>query len=345
VDGLQLGLATEVSLTNASSYNHVRLMARVSYGFSSKNVRYTLGGERPFGPNQRFVLGYEYHDLTDSEDAFRRYGLEEVPGGTYNSKKTGDFFRRLGHEAYAFARVGTRAQAGVAFRSDGYTSLPVVLTTDEINPVVEEGRMRSIIGTFRFASRGDLHRTRRMERESFLFPSLYLSPAPKPQRWRAEATYEVSRPGLGSDFDFTRFIGRVRLHRPVGTSQIFDGVAYLGISTGAPPLPKRFLLGGLGTLRGFERKQFTGENMAMTVAEWSWLPPTRFVPAVIPFYDGGVLWGGTAATTGWKHDAGLGLRWPQTSRIFGRLDAAVPFNPPAGQAHKVQWNLRLQIPF
>jgi hypothetical protein len=345
VDGLSLGLVTEVALTDVSSYNHLRLMAQALYAFGSHRVRYTLGIERPFGRGQRYALGYEFHDLTDSEDAFRRWGLEEAPGGSYNRRKTSDLFRRLGHEAYAFARVGARAQVGLAFRSDGYTSLPVATDTDEPNPAVEEGRMRSIVGTVRFASRGDLYPSRRSESASFHFPSLYLSPTPKPERWRVEATYEVSRPGLGSDFDFARFIGRVRLHRPLFAGHLLDAVAYVGTSSGSPPLPKRFLLGGLGTLRGFERKQFTGKSMVLAIGEWSWFPPSRFVPAVIPFYDGGALWGGGVKGAGWKHDAGLGLRWPQTSRVFARVDAAVPFNPEPGQARKVQWNLRLQFPF
>jgi hypothetical protein len=345
VDGVSLGLASEVTLTNASSYNHLRLAARAFYGFRSKDVRYALGVERPFGPEQRFVLGYEYHDLTDSDDAFRRYGLEEIPGYSYNSKGTNDFFRRLGHEAYVFARLGPRVQAGVAFRADGYTSLPVVTDSDEPNPPVEEGRMRSFVGTVRFASEGDLYRTRHWERESFHFPSLYTSPGPKPARWRAEATYEVAKPGLGGDFDFGRFIGRLRFHHPVGARFLFDAVAYSGFTTGDPPLPKRFFLGGAGTLRGYEKKQFTGQDMAQATAEWSWLPPSRFVPVVIPFYDGGVLWGGRSAGTGWKSDVGLGLRWPQATSIFARVDAAVPLDLPPGQARKVQWNVRVQFPF
>jgi hypothetical protein len=345
VDGLAPGLVTEVALTDASSYNHLWLTARALYAFSAKKVRYTLGIERPFGRGQRYALGYEFHDLTDSEDAFRRWGLEEEPGGSYNSRKTSDLFRRLGHEAYAFARVGARAQVGLAFRSDGYTSLPVATDSDEPNPPVEEGRMRSILGTIRFASRGDLYPSRRSESASFHFPSLYLSQVPKPARWRVEATCEVSRPGLGSDFDYARFIGRVRLHRPLFAGHLLDAVAYGGSGSGSPPLPKRFFLGGLGTLRGFDRKQFTGKNMALATLEWSWLPPSRFVPGVIPFYDGGALWGGGVKSAGWKHDAGLGLRWPQASRVFARVDAAVPFNPEPGQARKVLWNLRLQFPF
>lgn len=345
VDGFSVGLSSETSLTNASSYNHLRIRAAGSYSFDSKKVRYSLGIHRPFGSGQRFGLGYEYHDLTDSEDWFRRYGLEEVQGDTYNSENATDYFRRIGHQAYLFARIDGRTQAGVSFRSDGYTSLQERSLEDEPNPPVEEGRMRSIIGTVRFASRGDLFRIPPVERQSFLFPSLYVSPGLKPERFRAEATYEVSRPGLGSDFDFSRLIGRVRFHRPTAARHRLEALAYLGFTEGAPPLPKRFFLGGLGTLRGFDRKQFTGKDMFMTSVEWSWLPPSRFVPAAIPFYDGGGLWGGGAAATGWKHDLGLGLRWPQAGRVFGRLDAAVPLNPEAGQTHDVHWNLRLQIPF
>ncbi len=254
-------MSSETSLTNTSSYNHLRIRAAGSYSFDSKKVRYSLGIHRPFGSGQRFGLGYEYHDLTDSEDWFRRYGLEEVQGDTYNSENATDYFRRIGHQAYLFARLDGRTQAGVSFRSDGYTSLKERSLEDEPNPPVEEGRMRSIIGTVRFASRGDLFRIPRVERESFLFPSLYVSPGLKPERLRAEATYEVSRPGLGSDFDFSRLIGRVRFHRPMAPRHRLDAVAYGGFTEGAPPLPKRFFLGGLGTLRGFDRKQFTGKDM------------------------------------------------------------------------------------
>jgi len=205
--------------------------------------------------------------------------------------------------------------------------------------------MRSIVGTVRFASGGDLYPTRRSERESFLLPSFYASPGPKPERLRAEATCEIARPGLGGDFDFTRFISRVRLHRPFLGRHAVDTATYLGLSRGQTPLQKRFSLGGLGTLRGFDEKEFTGVNFVLAVAEWSWLPPSRFAPAVIPFYDGGALWGGAPGGTGWKQDAGLGLRFPQTSRVFARVDAAFPLDPEPGRARRARWNLRLQFPF
>ena len=81
-DGLSLGLAADLALTDGSSYNHTRLLARAAYGWSSENVRYTLGLERTFLASHGLSLGYEFHDLTDSEDAFRKFGLEERRAGS-----------------------------------------------------------------------------------------------------------------------------------------------------------------------------------------------------------------------------------------------------------------------
>jgi hemolysin activation/secretion protein len=344
VDGLSLGLASEFTLTDTSSYNHLRFTARASYGWSAETVRYILGIDRPFLRGGKLVLGYAYHDLTDSDDGFRRYGLDEAPGGTINTRENSDYFRRLGHEAYAFLRPTRSTQIGASFRSDGYTSLPVATDSDEPNPAIEEGRMRSLVGTVRWASEGDLFPDRATERDSYLFPSLYLSSPTKPRRWRAEATYELSTPGLGSDFDFSRFIGRLRFHRPLTTHHTVDAGAFVGFTGGEPPRPRRFFLGGVGTLRGFEKKEFEGRHMALVAGEWT-VRPGRFWPAVIPFYDGGLVWGGVQASSGWKHDAGLALRWPAESVVFARVDAAVPWNPESGQKRTVKWNLRIQIPF
>jgi hemolysin activation/secretion protein len=345
VDGFSLGLATELEVVDASSYNHLRLLARGAYGFSSHELRYTLGVERPFGRAQRHTLGYEFHDLTDSEDFFRRYGLEELPGGSYNIRSHSDYFRRLGHDAYAFTSLGPRAEVGLVFRSDGHTSLPVETGSDEPNPPVSEGRIHSLIGAVRFVSRGPLYPNRRVQRESFLLPSLYQSLGAKPDEWRLEATYEAARPGLGSDFDFRRLIGRARYHRRVADRHLLDALALVGLGSGDLPVQKRFYLGGLGTLRGFDRKERSGDNMLLVSAEWSWLPPPRLLPSLIPFYDGGRVWGEALPNDRWKHDAGLALRWPRSGGIFARLDAALPLNPEAGQTRKVRWNLHLHYPF
>ena len=249
---------------------------------------------------------------------------------------------------------------GVLFRSDDYRSLPVATRDEPIppddpdyNPPIEEGLMRSLILTVRWTSTGDLFENQEAELRAVTQPSFYGTDwARKPEALRADATYEVSNAGLGSDFDFTRFIGRLRWHREFGDRVALDGRVLGGLTSGDPTLPKLFALGGLNTLRGYERKRIQGERMVLVNLEAALYPPRRFIPALIGFWDGGGAWGGDPTAeglrypAGWKDDLGVAVRFPQRARrIFGRLDVAWPLSPLPGQDGGPRVNFRLQVPF
>jgi hypothetical protein len=352
IDGLTPGIRLELAFSDYKSYNHFRLGGYAGYGFSSKRLRYAIGFVRGVGPAQGTTWGYDYHDLNDTDDVFRRLGLDEAPRGTVNSQQAVDFFRRTGHEASVFQKIGSIAQAGLMFRSDHYSSLPVSTIdgpispdSEDYNPPVEEGRMRSFIVSLRLVSEGALYENFDAEVRAVGQPSLYGTDwFRKPEALRFDGTFEIARPGLGSDFDFSRFIGRVRFHQALGDHLSLDGGFLLGLTGGAPPLPKRFALGGLNTLRGYERKQFKGEKMALGVMEWTVYPGSRW-PALIGFWDGGTVWKNTTPNVGWRNDLGLGVRWPPRARgIFGRLEVAWPLEQLEGRDPGPRFNLRIQIP-
>jgi hypothetical protein len=360
VDGIAPGVALELLLSDNRSYNHWRIIGVAAYGFSAKTLRFGTGVMRGLGPAHRWSFGYNYHDWSETDDSFRRYGLEEARGGPYNTEQGTELFRRYGHEAFLHRKIGPHAQVGVLFRSDNYESLPVATRDDPIppddpdyNPPVEEGLMRSFIFTVRWTSSGDLFENQEAELRAVTQPSFYGTDwFRKPEALRVDATWEVAAPGLGSDFDFSRFIGRLRWHRELGERHALDGRLLLGATTGDPPLPKLFALGGLNTLRGYERKRIQGERMALVNLEWAFYPPGRFSPALIGFWDGGGAWGGEPTAeglrypAGWKDDLGVAIRYPpRTSRVFGRLDVAWPLSPLPGQDGGPRVNFRFQFPF
>ena len=173
----------------------------------------------------------------------------------------------------------------------------------------------------------------------------------RPEAFRLDATYEVATEGMGSDFDFTRFIGRLRWRRELGDRFAVDSRILAGFTSGDPPLQKLFALGGLNTLRGYERKRIQGLRMALLQVEGA-LYPGRLWPALIGFWDGGGAWGGepnaegTRYPAGWRDDLGIGVRWPpRSSRIFGRVDVAWPLSPLPGQEGGPRVNFRFQLPF
>jgi outer membrane protein insertion porin family len=168
----------------------------------------------------------------------------------------------------------------------------------------------------------------------------------KPEAFRVEATLETARPSWGSDFDYTRFIGNLRTHHEFGGHFILDS-RFIGGKTGDNvPLFKRFFLGGQGSLRGYDPKQFDGNNMAIFSLETS-LVPGHHLPSLIPFYDGGRTWGPGVNPAGrWRSDVGAGLRWPaRGNAFFVRVDGAYPLDRDPGQESKFKVTYLVRIPF
>ena len=351
VDGLAPGVGVRLRFHDFRSYNHTDVYARGAYGFSSEHARFALGTSRPFGAQSRLVLGYEFHDLTDSDDVFRDSALEETLAGALFRLSYRDYFQRRGHEAYAFWRVSSRAHVGLNARSDDHASLPVTSRaavfprkdTPRPNAPVDGGSMRSLIATLRLTSDDTLFTDGGAERESFLLlRSLYGAPL-LGVGIRLDTTFEVAdADALGGDFTFRRFVGDLRYRQPLGRRWAVTGQGLLGLSGGRLPQQKRFALGGVGTLRGFRIKELPGENMGRASLEL--LREARFPrPGVAVFSDLGAVWSRGIEGSGIESDAGLGLFWTGPGGFYVRIDAAVPLTTSDGRRLRV--TVRLQAPF
>jgi outer membrane protein insertion porin family len=351
VDGLTPWVGVEGTLNDHTSFNHLHAYGRIGYGFASEEPRFAVGALRPFGPERLVTLGYEYHDIADSDDLFRLIGFEETPAWIVTSEQVKDYYRRRGHEAYGFLRLGQRAQLGLTWRSDELESLEVnsdgvlfLNKTPDPNPPIDDGTLRSGIVTLRWGNRTDLFgESRRREREGFLVRSLYDTRMEQGQEVRAEATFEWADPdALGGDFSFHRFIGSVRGARDLNPTHSVRARILLGLAGGDVPLPRRFFLGGLGTLRGRENKVFGGDNAALATVEWLVRLPSPF-PGLVGFYDGGSAWdeGGDRS---WKSDLGAGLEWPAGRGLFLRADVGFPLQK-AEWEPSARFTWRLRLPF
>jgi hypothetical protein len=337
VDGLNLGASARATLFAPVSFDHAEAYGQAAYGFSSHRMRYAVGALKPFGPDRRFTVGYEYHDLTDNDDAFRRRTVDDPPGARIYFTIFEDYYRRRGHQAYAFARPTARFQIGAAWRSDDYRSLPVTADNQIVfshkrtpNPLVAEGRMRSILGVARWAWKSDLFDGWAEERESFLMRNPYGTTFERRQQARAEASLEVASPGLGGDFDFRRFIGQARAARVFSPRRALLLRGLVGVGSGELPPQRRFSLGGLGTLRGYPFKQFTGDHAVLATAEYWFYPPSPW-PGLVFFYDGGTAWDRGLPRPGWKNDVGAGIDWPGGGQGYLRLDVGVALDREPGR--------------
>ena len=322
VDGTAPGLGADVTLFGGTATNHASVYGRGEYASGAKVWRYAAGVRRSFGRDHLVTAGYERHDMTDTDDLFRRRPIEGPHGRPIPFHIVDEYFRRRGDEAYLFVRPTPRVHLGVGFRSDTHGSLPVVADDSIVflsrrprpNPEVGEGLMRSLLFTARWSHHAPLFPSWELERDSFLVRTPYGTPFEHAQGERVEATYEVAADGLGGDFSFQRFTGQARASRSVGARHTVTGRVIVGLTGGTPPLQRRFALGGLGTLRGYALKEFPGAQMALATGEWMTETRPRW-PALVVFYDGGAAWTKGADGAGFRSDAGAGIEWSVLSRV------------------------------
>jgi len=337
VEGFAPGAGVELTLFDASALEHARVYARAAYGFKSHDVPFALGAQRPFAGG-RLVAGYELHDLTDTDDAFRKYALEQAPGVVRVVAITEDYFRRRGHEAYAFLRPWPRVHFGVSYRRDRFESLPVLANdsvfffprTARLNPAVAEGTRNTVLLTARWAAGGPLYATPVAERDSFLVAEPYGDRLRRDQSLRVDGSFETAGETEDGSPSYRRFIGHVRGRRDLSRLFSVYGRVLLGLGSDLPP-QRRFGLGGAGTLRGYSLKGFGGDDLVLGTVEGRLRSASRW-PDLIAFYDGGAAWTHALKGAGYRDDVGVGLEWPGGGEGRLRVDGAYALRPLPGQA-------------
>ena len=105
-------------------------------------------------------------------------------------------------------------------------------------------------------------------------------------------------------------------------------------------------LSGQGLLRGYPEGLYRSHDALLLTGELSWAAAGPW-PRLLAFYDGGQGWeldGVAGTTSGWRQDAGLGLRWPpDAGAFFLRVELARPLGDEAQTNWRTLW--RLQVPF
>jgi len=347
VDGLNLSAGADVSFFDRASYRHPRLHVRAAWALGSEQLRVVAGALHRLTSRAPLIVGYTYSDVTDTEDSFRRTGLEEARGETYRTASVADYFRRTGHEAYAWFSPAERLSLRVAWRGERYESLPTTTRWtlfDEEPPLpnapVDELTIGAVVANVSF----DSGSVRGADAEDLL-SSVQRRPDPfagdpiSPGATRVDLEVEIASPDLGGDADFRRAVLRARSRHELVRGLRLDTRAMGGWSGGDPPLQKLFSIGGPGTIRGFDLKAFSGTRFALLTAELSWALG-RAVPRLIAFYDGGAI-AGRSGSDGWRSGAGLGARWPPSGTSFLRVDVARPLD---GDEDGYRGILRIQLP-
>ncbi len=234
------------------------------------------------------TMGAELHDVVDSQDGWLIAQEENSLGALLFRRDFRDYYRRTGWSTYSTHNFGGVLQVTGRYGMDEFESLDTQISGVMVgnrfardafrpNPAVDEIQVRSLRTDVQLDTRD--HR-QRLQRGFF-----------------ANAFFERAGGFLGGDAEFKRYVGDLRRYQPVGRGTRVD--LRLRLATAKGPLPSQYIynLGGLGSLRGYGFKEFSGDRMVLFNAEY-WIDAETHWRGQVPlddmgfgvFFDMGSAW-------------------------------------------------------
>jgi hypothetical protein len=333
VDGFVPSFGFGAAVFDHDHFNHAYVAGHLSYKMASGRAGYALGFERPFFGPRKLYIGGELHDLTASDDQWQVSSLEASLAAIGPRRSFRDYYRRRGVQIGAAYRPHPQVEILAAWRGERHEALGVesdfsFWNGDEPfrpNTTVQVGRLNAIILGASVDGAGFDHESldasyRRHQLDSLFGDRLDSPPTrndPTPI-WRIDWTSEISPDAFGSDFDFNRHIVSARYRKALSPHQDVGVRAIGGWSGGTLPPQRRFSIGGIGSVHGYDFKESTGTSLALLNLEYAlgW----RGGLQLLGFYDAGR----TAADPGWLRGLGWGVGLGDFRIDFGYRQDAVP---------------------
>jgi hypothetical protein len=310
------------------------LMAAAGYAFESELWHYKVGVGRAEPRGFQFDLS-GYRD-TKHDDQLRIGKNENLIFA---------LLFRTDYRDYYFAE-GFRAAAGWGFGRD--RNVTIGYQNELIHPLAAHPRLFSLFGGDPFGANyetltraGDARLATDFEgRRAYLSADAhYRYPyfeEPASGVWMLQASAEASDPDLASDFKYSRYYGSVTRSQSLWPDHSMRVRVAAGGSGGRLAATRLYYLGGIGSLRGYDYKEFAGDRFWLANLEYTWALKNF---EIFSLFDGGQIGSGPGWTdSDLRFDLGLGLSIEETFRVQVAW-------APAEDNHKPLVTVRFSSPF
>jgi len=295
------------------------------YAFALERGGFDARVEVPLLSRYGPAIAAEMFQETAHFDDIRITHDENIFAAFFLSEDFRDYVRDRGGRASLIHRMLPSHELALSYEVHDYD--PVARQTDwsvfgkkkefrenDLFGAGDDGILRAFVAEYSVDSRRD-------HRDTNLATGDNTPRMPSPRGWALATRYERAGADLGGDFHFDRWDADARrfakLSRRVFASARVCGGKAKSIAPGdgrsmtAVPRERRYYLGGIGTLRGHEFKEFEGARYALGNLEVAFVPNSDF--AVTLFTDLGDAWDRDEEAK-LRADVGIGL---------GSLDGAV----------------------
>ncbi len=236
----------------------------MSYALRTETPNYRLGGGVTFGEKSNLTYGAQIHRLTSARDRdLLLSGIEQFLRAFFDTDFQDYYIRQGGVMTLQWQHETLKHILGLSLLLEEHesiwedstsyfrigTSSYHLGTFARDNSPIYDGRMHSITLKYDFDNR-----------ENTKVRYDFGNRADKTKRYYT-FLIEYANSAIGSDYDFLRFVAHLRKYQPIGEGRI-DVRLKVGIASTPYMLPfqRQFVLGGVGTLRGYSLYEFVGNH-------------------------------------------------------------------------------------
>ncbi|MGQ9603553.1 MAG: BamA/TamA family outer membrane protein [bacterium] len=329
VDGFYLGVLAEKRAIQAMP----RYRFKGGYSFKRKRWLYDFAIEQPILKAPQVSAGIQLHDMTESNDDELIGDAENIFVTSFLKKDYKDYFDLRGIAGFAAIAPSAGHRIEVGYSDNEYRPLETMAHASifrkkwEFEPNPSQSHQ---------ICEGDTSCCRKIEIKainlSYEFDSRPEDFIKTPDRgtW-LRISGEWTRKGWGSSYSYDRYWADMRKYIAISTGQQISLRLKIGLFDITPEkkspcrlcaepqyfFPKEFYVGGIGTLPGYDYKQFRGTHMVLLNLEYAWQLREHF--SALLLFDAGDAKGAVAIDE-WKRgelwqelkiksDAGIGLRY------------------------------------
>ena len=322
VDGLLLYVGARY---RSESRLHPRVRAMWGWPSARSGSYYRLDIEQPLFSQDSFSFGVNLYDKSswnlEDGDAISDFGNNVQAFVARIDRR--DYFRRDGVTVFAQHKATPELTLKGEYRSDKLSSLsesqsvwsvfggsddwsenPALMVGVHENAREFEGTMSSYVLSAEYDTRDEDAMT----------------------GWWARGVGEYGGGAVGGDYEFTKHIVKATKLLPITSTQTLALTGLWGFIDGTDlPSHKLFRLGGCGNLRGYDHKEFGGEDIVFGRAEYK-VQVTEPLEMIYFLESGQVSYGtstpGSGDSDGYKHSAGVGFQVEAPWCGWFRLDVA-----------------------
>ena len=259
VHGLILGGGAGLATREADA----QIYGEVSNGLSSKIWNYQVGAEKTWFDRHALTVGGSVYQQTDANRYARWSQGSEFLGAFFLGSVSLDYYQRKGYQARVKGELTRSMNITLEFTDEDHEilfkstdwSLLNNNTPKRGNLRIDEGHLRSVTVGYNLNSlKAPAHHNQNDYRTK--------------HGWRGNFSVEYADERLNSDFDFSLYRFTVVRYNQLFNNHHLNFRLIGGFSDGPLPRQRLLYLGGINALRGYDSKEFAGDNILLFNMEY-----------------------------------------------------------------------------